>query len=457
MKERKTIQTTDAEQALLRGITVRLIRPDERSRFDDVLIREHYLRNATLVGEQLRYVAEYQGRWLALLAWSAAAYHLKYRDLWLGWSAGQRTSRLPLIANNSRYWILKDAHVPNLATRVMKLCLDRLSADWQQQYAHPILIVESFVQQSMHGTCYRAGNWQLLGRTKGFGRTCSDYYTRHDEPKQLWVKELKPGYRELLKARQLPEWLAAVEAKQGPACAETEEDLRAMVKHFGRIPDWRTRVGDYPLPGLVALVACATLCGAQRGPKSLESFAATLTTRQLRALGFRRRGALRRYEAPKETTFQRLLCNLDSAKLQEALLGWQDHVLGPRTKDDTLLAGDGKKLRASQGAEITSLYAVKSGRWLGSELTERKSNEIPAARALLRRTDIEGALILADALHTNAETARLIVQEKGADYLLTVKGNQPGPEATLERLQRNTLKAFPPSTGNGRYTEGGAE
>jgi hypothetical protein len=457
MNRYKNVEMTAAEQDVLRGMTVRLIRPEERERFDDTLIREHYLHSAEVVGEQLRYVVEYQRRWLALLVWSAAAYHLKHRDAWLNWTPGQRKRRLSLVANNSRFWIMKDAHYPNLATRAMKLCLGQLSADWRRTYHHSILIVESFVQKSMHGTCYRAGNWQLMGMTQGYRRANTDYYTRHDQPKQLWVKELKPGYRELLKARRLPEWLGAVEAECGPACAATEEELCGMVKYFGHIPDWRKRQGDYPVAGLVALVACATLCGVQRGHRDLAAFAATLTPQQLQALGFRKKGHPRRYQAPGETTFFRLLSNLDSQRLQDALLEWQEKVLGPRAEDDKLLAFDGKKLRASQGAEITSLYSVRSGRWLGSELTECKSNEIPAARAILRRTDVEGCLLIPDALHTNVETAQIIVQEKGADYLLPVKGNQPGVEATLSGLQQNLLKAFSPSTGNGCGPESGTE
>jgi hypothetical protein len=456
MKEPKK-QLSGAEQEVLRELTVRLILAEERAGFDEVLVREHYLHSAELVGEQLRYVAEYRGRWLALLAWSAAAYHLKDREAWLGWTPAQRARRLPLVANNSRFWILRDAHYPNLATRAMKLCLDRLPQDWQQQYGHPILMAESFIDQSLRGTCYRAGNWQLLGLTKGYRRARTDYYTRHDQPKQLWVKELKPGYRELLKSRRLPAWANALEATCVPACVEEPQELCGMVKHFGQIPDWRTRLGDYPVAGLVALVACATLCDVQRGQRDLAAFAATLTPQQMKALGFRKKGHPRRYQPPKETTFFRLLSKLDSRKLEEALLAWQEKILGPRDKDDRLLAFDGKKLRSSQGLEITSLYAVKSGRWLGSELTESKSNEIPAARELLRRTDLEGALVVADALHTNAETVQVIVQEKGGDYLLPVKGNQPTLEATLGVLQVNLQNAFSPSAGDGCRAERGAQ
>jgi hypothetical protein len=106
---------------------------------------------------------------------------------------------------------------------------------------------------------------------------------------------------------------------------------------------------------------------------------------------------------------------------------------------------DGKKLRHSQGVEIASAYAVKSGRWLGSELVAKGSNEITAVQKLLQRAPIESALVVADALHTQSETARIIAQDKGADYLLTVKGNQPTIADNVRQLQRGLQHAFSPS------------
>jgi len=58
-----------------------------------------------------------------------------------------------------------------------------------------------------------------------------------------------------------------------------------------------------------------------------------------------------------------------------------------------------------------------------------KTNEIPVARALFERLDVEGRLVGLDALHTQAETARALVQEAGADYMLTLKDNQKGIRA----------------------------
>ncbi|MGI8603406.1 MAG: Druantia anti-phage system protein DruA [Verrucomicrobiales bacterium] len=78
----------------------------------------------------MRYVAEVEGQWLALLAWSAASYQLAPREAWIGWSVAQKRRRLALVANNSRFLILPGVDCPNLASRVLGLCLARLSADW---------------------------------------------------------------------------------------------------------------------------------------------------------------------------------------------------------------------------------------------------------------------------------------------------------------------------------------
>jgi hypothetical protein len=162
---------TPAEQELLDGVTVRLIEAHERKVFDELLVKAHYLHSAELVGEQLRYVAEYQGKWVALLTWSAGAFNLRDREAWIGWSQAQKKRRLTLVVNNSRFVILTEARVLNLASRVMKLCLERLSADWLRSYGHEVLIAESFVDsQLFRGTCYKASGWTLLGQTQGYDR-----------------------------------------------------------------------------------------------------------------------------------------------------------------------------------------------------------------------------------------------------------------------------------------------
>src|SRR6266511_5618977 len=117
---------TEEQQDLLNGVQLRILSADERERFDQLLTEQHYLESTRLVGEQIRYVAEYQGQWVALMSWSAAAYKLKLREEWIGWSDRQKRRRLPLVVNQSRLFIPERFHIPNLASRVMKLNLERL-------------------------------------------------------------------------------------------------------------------------------------------------------------------------------------------------------------------------------------------------------------------------------------------------------------------------------------------
>jgi hypothetical protein len=176
---------SDHDQEILNQVQVRLVTAgEERRRFQRLLAKHHYLGGLKAVGEQMWYVAvDPQGHWLALLLFSAAARHLQHRDQWIGWTRPQRDRRLSLVANNSRFLILPQAHLPNLASRVLRLALDRLSGDWQAKYGHPVLVVETFVDpEQFRGTVYTAQGWQELGLTDGWGRRRGDFYVQHDRP-----------------------------------------------------------------------------------------------------------------------------------------------------------------------------------------------------------------------------------------------------------------------------------
>src|SRR5262245_36501740 len=155
MRTRHRPILTDQQRAVLAGVQLRLVGPEEQPKFDRQIVEDHYLHKADFVGEQLRYVAEHQGQWVALLVWNAGAYKLKLREQWIGWSDRQKRRRLPLVINNSRFFIPEPFHIPNLASRVMKLNLERLSSDWEQTYHHAVLIAETFVDpEHFRGTTY---------------------------------------------------------------------------------------------------------------------------------------------------------------------------------------------------------------------------------------------------------------------------------------------------------------
>jgi hypothetical protein len=400
------------------------------------------LQDATLVGEQLRYVATYKGQWLALATWSGAAFHLKDRDQFIGWDFEQCRRRRALLANNSRLLVLPECHNPNLISRFMKLMLGRLSQDWLWRWGHPIALVESFVDPQLYqGTAYKVSGWSHLGRTAGWKRDAADFYIKHDAPKEIWVRELVKKACVKLRAAQLPAQWAMVESAVAAHCTNTVKEISSLLESLRQqLPEFRrAQALGYPLAGMVSLIVMAMATGVRQGPDDLAQFADTLSQPQLRALGFRRDKRTLRHRCPKKTTFTRVLGQVDAMALEQVLLNWQRRLVGP--VQDALVIIDGKKMRHG-GVEMVNATNGK-GQYLGGMITQAKSNEIPAARQVLRRLDLAGKIVLADALHTQVDTAQQILFEQGGDFLLTVKANQPTLQATLQNLFEP--QAFSPS------------
>ena len=393
-----------------------------------------------------------RGHWLAVLVFSAAAKHLKHRDQWIGWTRAQCDRRLSLVVNNSRFLILPRAHCPNLGSRVLRLTLDRLSADWKARYDHPVLVVETFVDpEQFNGTVYAAQGWQELGLTDGCGRHRRDYYVQHDKPKRLFVRELAKNARRSLQAEHLKPALASVEKKAGAHCYHKCSEIQALTEHFKGLPEYRGRVESYPVWSLVTLMLLAMLCDAPRGQKDLAKLARRLTQYQRRALGIRP-NPQGFFPAPSQSTFSRLLAKLDGARLNQTLLEIQTQVRGQPPPDE-LIAIDGKEPNHGPGDAILSAVSVPSQFYLGSALVDTKTNEIPVARQLFGQLDLAGRTVALDALHTQDHTARDLVLEHGAHYLLTVKKNQKTLYRTLGGLFTATPAAFSPSAG--RHDAGG--
>jgi hypothetical protein len=431
-------------EPLLDEIRVRLADAQELPRLQSLLRRHHYLGALRPVGERLFYIAaDERGRWAAVLVFCAAAKYLRHRDQWIGWSQEQRRRRLALVVNNSRFLLLPCPTEPNLGSRVLKLTLARLSADWQHRYGHPVLVVESFVDpERFRGTVYTAQGWQELGLTDGWGRCGRDYYVKHDKPKRLFVKELCKNACRSLQAEHLRPALAMVENKVGPRCTQRAGEIRALTQHFKEVPEYRARVESFPLWSLLSIVTCALLTGAQRGSKALAGFAKKLSQAQRRAFGIRSH-ANGWYPSPSQPTFCRMLNAVDPEAVDRAVLNFQAQVRGPAPREE-LVALDGKQPKHGGGRSILTAVAVPSQYYLGSALVDTKTNEIPVARQLFPKLDLEGRFVSLDALHTQTETALDLVQEHGAHYTLTVKDNQPGIHETIKKLLPEIPAAFPP-------------
>jgi hypothetical protein len=434
------------EPDFLRKVTVRLILPEERDRFDQLLEQEHYLHSARVGGPSLRYVAEVDGQWMALLTFSGASPHTKARETTIRWTPRQRARRLCLVVNNSRFLVLPERQrYPNLASRVLALCLKRLNADWQEHWGQPVVLVESYVDESQYrGTCYRACGFVAVGLTAGYGRSSRDYYVEHGQPKQLYLRELRPRAMGLLRQGRLPAQLAQHEEKiQGP-CPLRAAQLDSLLEVFRQFKDPRRGHGlRHPQPFVLACAALAMLMGAS-GYEAMEQECQKLTQRQLRALGCRKDPKTDRYRAPSDTTFFRVLNGLDATEFDLRIGQW---MMAQEISILQGLAVDGKCLRGSgrtDGKPLQLLSAVSHRLRLtvAQEPIQEKSNEIPALKPLLQKLPqaaLEGSMITADALHCQQETARFVTQDLGADYLFGLKGNQSG---VLERAQIKLPQSF---------------
>jgi hypothetical protein len=304
-------------------------------------------------------------------------------------------------------------------------------------------MVETFVDPRFYqGTAYKVSGWSDLGRTAGWKRDADDFYEKNDAPKQIWVRQLvKKACAKLRAAQIAPDW-AKVEETVQPRCTTKVGQINSLMEAArAEIPEFRRAQSlAYPIRGMICLMVMASAQGVTRGPQDLADYADTLSQAQLRALGFRRDVDTGQIRSPGKTTFGRVLHQVDDDAVERVLLGWQNQILGPT--QDRIVIIDGKKVRHG-GVEIVN--AVNSeGRFLGSVMTEAKSNEIPAGRRLLGKLDLVGKIVLADALHTHDETAQQILHQQGGDYLLTVKANQLTLQTTLENLfAKQAFSPFP--------------
>jgi hypothetical protein len=436
-----------ADAEILAQVSVRLIEPEEKAAWDQLITERHYLKNAHLVGRQLRYVAELNGQWVALLGFNVAAYHLKGREDWIGWSIEQRLKRRKFIAQNSRYLLLVErGRYPNLASRILALCCRRLSGDWEAAFGYPLLGLESFVDpERFSGGCYRAAGWQASGQTQGYRRHHRDFYQEDGHPKELWVRALHPQACRWLSAPTMPSRFAKHE---DPAmyCAYGVRQFRSLWVRLQGLNDVRKNKGRlYALGAVLTICALATLCGA-RGTRAIAEFAGYLNQTQLRLLRCYYSKKRRRYVAPSEPTIRRILALVDAAEFDQAVTAWMAEQDGPMRR----VAVDGKTVKKAKCADGRPLHLVgvvthDSARLVAQRPVDEKSNEITALRPMLQDVPLDGVLVTADAMQAQQDGARFLTQEKGADYFFSLKGNQP---SVAEAAARSLDRAFPPGTSS---------
>ncbi len=433
----------------LREVRVRTVRPDEELRFDTLMREHHYLGFRKYCGHRLRQVAVHGERWLALLGWHAAALHCAARDRWIGWTSLQRRQRLFLVCNQSRFLILPEASgIACLASRVLGRSVRHLRHEWPRQHGHPLLLAETFVDPSRFaGTCYRAANWIQVGSTRGFGRTrgAAIGYVEHHLPKRVFVYPLHKGARRQLAGEQAnPDWRPFRQR-----IMLTPSQWSSLREFLSQVTDPRSPQGlRYPMPVALTLLIAARLAGAKTLTE-LCDFGRALDQDVLARIGSRLRPQSGRYEASGISSWHYILKRIDEEEVERLLAAWSARNLPSREReagpDEQPQAGlsialDGKTMRGSYDRDLGQDGKLRNERAqqqvsavdIGSRMVvgqrgftgKKEDAEGLALRELIDTLNLKGACYVADALHTNRETAQHIINQ-GCHYLLTVKGNQP--------------------------------
>lgn len=211
----------------------------------------------------------------------------------------------------------------------------------------------------------------------------------------------------------------------------------SITEHFAALPDPRIdRTKRHDLMEILVIAICGVICGAddwvsiqQFGEEKLDWFRTFLKLPN---------------GIPSHDTFGRVFAALDPIAFGECFASW---VAGlAETTDGEVVAIDGKTLRrsfdrASSKAAIhmVSAWASANRMVLGQVKTEEKSNEITAIPRLLDLLAVRGCIVTIDAMGCQKAIAEKII-EKGADYVLGLKGNQALLHLEVEEYFRAALK-----------------
>ncbi|SIN14382.1 DDE_Tnp_1-associated [Micromonospora cremea] len=207
-----------------------------------------------------------------------------------------------------------------------------------------------------------------------------------------------------------------------------------LLTALGSLPDPRARRGvRHALVTVVAAAVCAVVAG-YRSYAAIGEWVADLPADTAAVLGI---DAGRR---PSEAMIRRLLQALDPDRLAAVIGAWLGaQVPAPTAGTRRAIAVDGKTLRGSRTSDTVARHVLAAadqatGVVLASTDVDGKTNEITRFQPLLDQlSDLRDTVVTADALHCQRDHVAYLA-ERGAHWILTVKGNQPSLHAQLARL-----------------------
>jgi hypothetical protein len=418
----------------------------DRQRFDELLGEFHYLGESRPVGDTMRMAARLKGHWVGLLLWGSAAYRLKDRDAFIGWTPTQRAQRQKLVVQNRRFLLLVErGEHPNLASRILGAAVRELPGLWFESFGYEPLLAETFTDiEAYEGTCYKAAGWLPLGLTQGYSRHRADFYVPNDRPKKLWVRELRKNAAAALRAPELPEVCrkGAASDADGVLPLQTAQ-VESLHEALCRVPDPRSRNRSFHIGAVLSIVAMAIFSG-HRNLVQIVRFGQRLRREQRVALGLPRFSPDSTYhKVPSYKVYYNLLRKLDIDRFAQVLSQWLGQHAGTLP---AALALDGKFIRDTVG--IVCLVDHETGVPRAMAMASQKEGEGKRCelkvgqRLIENQQDLTHALITADPLHCQTRTAQEIVT-RGGDFLLQAKDNQKTVHHCADARTQNLSPLLP--------------
>lgn len=396
----------------------------DREYAGDLLSRYHPLGQNCMKGNRLVYSASYRGTWLGVLCFDQSVMRNKRREARIGWSDTHRASRLRYVVNNSRYLVLPEfAKTKNLASKILSLTTDRLSADWEQRYGYPILAVETYVdpeQNNNTGACYEAAGWENLGYSTGYQKSAAEERTHS---KWYLLKALHKDSFAALRAEVPHALITGAKSVSGASnnnyvLDASKLNLQSLRQALSAVPDPRSAQGRrYEITPMLTLCVAATLSGYTQY-RQIADWIAKLP------LETRIKVGMRGNKVPTESTVAKLLSRIDPDKLQSVLTCWLMETYNKELKAK-ILALDGKAIRATAHGvgdqmKFLNVFVQELGIVLHQAPTKGGSGENSTATQLVKESNLfQDKLILADAIHTEQKFIRQIQKKTPGTYLLS--------------------------------------
>lgn len=165
--------------------------------WNSIVQQYHYLGHRVVVGRCLKYLIKADNILVGGICFSSSVWHLESRNKLLSKIIDPKDIR-DLVINNSRFLILPNVKIPNLASTILSLATKRIVVDWENYYAITPQFAETFVEPSKFlGTCYKASNWIEVGVTKGYAKQGASFHNSQ-KPKQIFLYGLTKVSRKKL-------------------------------------------------------------------------------------------------------------------------------------------------------------------------------------------------------------------------------------------------------------------